>query len=86
MAASSSLQAARSSINKKRVEFADRRLFGETSSPEKQHISKPPVQQIPSDQELFDKLEEAYQAWKDSFINFIFKSLCLERISTTREN
>jgi hypothetical protein len=62
--ASSSAQVGRSSsINKKRVEFADRRLFGstETGSIEKPQISKTTSQQVASDQELFDKLEEAYQ-------------------------
>ncbi|KAI6191581.1 hypothetical protein M3Y97_00243600 [Aphelenchoides bicaudatus] len=62
-ATSSNTRGARTSVNKKRVEFADRRLFGSTSSdsPEKQPISRQVTQQTSSDQELFDKLEEAYQ-------------------------
>jgi hypothetical protein len=47
--------------NKKRVEFADRRLFSGNDSIERQSSVKQSTTQPSSDQDLFDKLEEAYQ-------------------------
>lgn len=48
--------------NKKRVEFADKRLFSESdiNANDRQTLSKNTDHSL-NDQELFDKLENAYQ-------------------------
>jgi hypothetical protein len=72
-------------ITKKRVEFADRRIFKEPTESITQKSA------LPNEQELFDKLEEAYQVSKSILIlirlfrkNFDFKKRLRRFLSRTK--